>query len=111
MTYVVTEPCIKCKFTDCVATCPADCFHEGKNMLAIDPGECIDCGACEPECPSSAIYAEGDVPGKWSEYIQLNAKLSREWPVISEKRAPLPEADAVKEAPGKRSLLIFAPGP
>ena len=58
MTFVVTESCIKCKYTDCVEVCPVDCFHEGPNMLVIDPDECIDCTLCEPECPIDAIYDE-----------------------------------------------------
>lgn len=105
MTFVVTEPCIKCKYTDCVDVCPVDCFHEGANMLAIDPTECIDCGACEPECPTSAIYAEADVPGKWSEYVTLNAKLAPVWPTISGKQDPLPDAESFKEAEEKRVYL------
>jgi len=55
MTYVVTEPCIRCKYTDCVEVCSVDCFYEGENMLVIHPDECIDCGVCEPECPVDAI--------------------------------------------------------
>ena len=62
MTFVVTENCIKCKYTDCVEVCPVDCFHEGENFLVIDPDECIDCSLCVPECPIDAIYAEEDVP-------------------------------------------------
>ena len=62
MTFVVTESCIKCKYTDCVDVCPVDCFHEGPNMLVIDPDECIDCTLCVPECPVEAIFAEDDVP-------------------------------------------------
>ena len=62
MTFVVTENCIKCKYTDCVEVCPVDCFHEGPNMLVIDPEECIDCTLCEPECPVEAIVSEDDVP-------------------------------------------------
>ena len=80
-------------------------------MLVIDPSECIDCGACEPECPSSAIFAESDVPDHWNEYIALNAKLSQQWPVINQKRDPLPGADDVKETSQKRAELSFAPGP
>ena len=56
MAYVVTDACVKCKHTDCVAVCPVDCFYEGQNMLVIHPDECIDCGACERECPTSAIF-------------------------------------------------------
>ena len=62
MTYVVTETCIKCKYTDCVDVCPVDCFREGPNMLVIDPDECIDCTLCVAECPVEAIFAEDDVP-------------------------------------------------
>lgn len=111
MAFVVTEPCIQCKFTDCVDVCPVDCFHEGKNFLVIDPDECIDCGACEPECPTSAIFAEDDVPDSQQEYIALNADLAKKWPTISAKKAALPDADAHKTTTGKRKSLILAPGP
>jgi ferredoxin len=111
MAFVVTEPCIKCKYTDCVDVCPVDCFHEGKNFLVIDPDECIDCGACEPECPTSAIFAEDDVPDDQQEYIQLNAKLSPKWPAINAKKAALPGADGFKDKKGKRGDLIEAAGP
>src|SRR5207244_2942431 len=66
MAYVVADPCVKCKYTDCVAVCPVDCFYEGKNSLAINPDECIDCGACEPECPTTAIFEESELPSKWA---------------------------------------------
>lgn len=85
MTYVVTESCIKCKYTDCVEVCPVDCFHEGPNFLVIDPEECIDCSLCEPECPVDAIYAEEDLPEEQKHFLELNEELSRDWPVISEK--------------------------
>ena len=72
MTYVVTEACIRCKYTDCVDVCPVDCFREGPNFLVIDPDECIDCGACEPECPVEAIFEESEVPEEWNKYIKIN---------------------------------------
>ena len=72
MTHVVTESCIRCKYTDCVDVCPVDCFREGPNMLVIDPDECIDCAVCIPECPVNAIYAEEwkDKTGKLDELIR-----------------------------------------
>lgn len=73
MAYVVADPCVKCKYTDCVAVCPVDCFYEGKNSLAINPDECIDCGACEPECPVNAIFPDSSVPAEWAAYGGLNA--------------------------------------
>ncbi len=93
MTFVVTEECIKCKYTDCVEVCPVDCFHEGPNFLVIDPDECIDCTLCEPECPVEAIHPEDDVPAHQREYIALNAELAKLWPVISEKKDAPDDAD------------------
>ena len=80
MAHVVTEPCILCKYTDCVDVCPVDCFREGPNFLVIDPDECIDCAVCIPECPTNAIMAEEDVPEDQQEFIALNAELARVWP-------------------------------
>jgi ferredoxin len=100
MTFVVTESCIKCKYTDCVEVCPVDCFHEGPNFLVIDPDECIDCTLCEPECPVEAIYPEDDVPEGQEHFIALNAELAKGWPVINQKKDPPPDAkewDAVTE--------------
>lgn len=94
MPFIVTESCIKCKFTDCVEVCPVDCFHEGPNMLVIDPDECIDCTLCEPECPVNAIMSEDDVPEEMGKFIALNAEMSRVWPVINEmKDAPADAED------------------
>jgi ferredoxin len=111
MTFVVAEPCIKCKYTDCVDVCPVDCFHEGKNFLVIDPDECIDCGACEPECPTTAIFAEDDLPEKWEAYTELNARLTPLWPVITEKKDALADADEWKEVEEKKEHLDEAAGP
>lgn len=101
MTFIVLEDCIKCKYTDCVEVCPVDCFHEGPNFLVIDPDECIDCTLCEPECPIEAIVSEDDVPDDQQEFIALNAELSREWPVITEQKDALPDADDWVGKPGK----------
>lgn len=84
MTFVVTEKCIRCKLMDCVEVCPVDCFHEGPNMLVIDPDECIDCTLCEPECPVEAIYSEDELPPGQEKFLELNVELSAKWPVITE---------------------------
>ena len=110
MAYVVAEPCVRCKYTDCVAVCPVDCFREGENFLVIDPEECIDCGACVPECPVEAIFDEDDVPDKWAEYIELNATLAVQWSVIDDSKAPHPDAEAMREVEDKRSMLSENPG-
>jgi ferredoxin len=89
MAYIVCEPCIKCKYTDCVEVCPVDCFHEDELLLVIDPEECIDCGACIPECPVEAIFEEEDVPEQWVDYIRINAETAPNLPVIVEKKEPL----------------------
>ncbi len=93
MTHVVLESCIRCRYTDCVDVCPVDCFREGPNMLVIDPDECIDCAVCIPECPVEAIVAEEDVPPGMEAYIGLNAELAKQWPAITRKKEPLPDAD------------------
>jgi ferredoxin len=105
MAYVVTENCINCKYSDCVEVCPVDCFHEGPNFLVIDPEECIDCSLCVAECPAEAIFAEDDVPDEQRDFIALNAELARTWPVITEKKPALAEADTWLDKSGKRALL------
>ena len=105
MAFVVTEQCIKCKLTDCVEVCPVDCFHEGPNMLVIDPDECIDCTLCEPECPVEAIMSEDDVPENMQPFIELNAALSQQWPVISEMKEPPADSDQWRGKPNKLKLL------
>ncbi|HLR87429.1 MAG TPA: ferredoxin FdxA [Wenzhouxiangella sp.] len=105
MTFVVTENCIKCKYTDCVEVCPVDCFHEGPNFLVIDPDECIDCTLCEPECPVEAIYPDDDVPDDQIHFIDLNAELSQLWPVITEMKPAPEDAQAWEDVPGKLKHL------
>ena len=105
MTFVVTEACIRCKYTDCVDVCPVDAFREGPNFLVIDPDECIDCAVCVPECPVNAIYAEEDVPGDQQDFIPLNAELASTWKPITRTKAALPEADDWAAVQDKRTEL------
>jgi ferredoxin len=105
VTFVVTENCIKCKYMDCVEVCPVDCFHEGPNMLVIDPEECIDCTLCEPECPVDAIYADDEMPDGQEPFLQLNEELSQNWPVITEIGDVPADADDWKGKPDKARLL------
>ena len=105
MTYVITESCIKCKYTDCVEVCPVDCFHEGPNMLVIDPEECIDCTLCEPECPVEAICSEDDIPDGQEHFLELNAELSQVWPVITEAGDPPEDAEEWEDVEDKLEYL------
>jgi ferredoxin len=128
MAYVVADPCVKCKYTDCVAVCPVDCFYEGKNSLAINPDECIDCGACEPECPTTAIFEESELPAKWAVYKDINAVVTgakatgdvnlpaplasasiSTWPNITEQKKPLPGADDAAKEENKLAALSLDP--
>ena len=106
MTYVVTESCIQCKYTDCVDVCPVDAFREGANFLVIDPDECIDCTLCVAECPVEAIFAEDDVPAGQEDFIPLNAELAKQWKPIIERKDSLPEAEAWSTVTDKRDKLI-----
>jgi ferredoxin len=105
MTYIVTENCIRCKYTDCVEVCPVDCFYEGPNFLVIHPDECIDCGLCEPECPADAILHEDDLSDAQEIYFQLNTELSEIWPNINQRKAPLTDADKWNGEPDKLLYL------
>ena len=108
MTHVVTEACIRCKYTDCVDVCPVDCFREGPNFLTIDPDECIDCAVCIPECPVNAILPEEDVPSDQRHMVTLNAELARSagWPAITRRKPPLADADEWKDRTEKLVHLI-----
>ncbi|MDA8094235.1 MAG: ferredoxin family protein [Betaproteobacteria bacterium] len=105
MTYVVTEACVKCKYTDCVEVCPVDCFREGTNFLVIDPDECIDCSLCVAECPVEAIYAESDVPEEQRDFIRINAELAPRWKPIIERKPPPADADEWAKIKDKKGLL------
>ncbi len=100
MPYVVAEPCIHCKHTDCVEVCPVDCFYEGPNFLVIHPDECIDCNACVPACPVEAIYADDELPERWAHYAQWNAYLAPQWQAlgynITARKEPLPGCEDAK---------------
>ena len=99
MTFIVTDICIMCKYTDCVEVCPVDCFYEGENMLVIHPDECIDCGVCEPECPIEAILPDSD--SKAQKYLETNRKYSEIWPNITRKKDAMAEAEQYKEKSDK----------
>jgi ferredoxin len=125
---------VKCKHTDCVAVCPVDCFYEGKNSLAINPDECIDCGACEPECPVTAIFEESELPAKWNVYKDINALVSgakkasdlevgkwpeqlraqapaaTTWPNITEQKKALPGAEEAAKEENKIAALTLEGG-
>jgi len=105
MTYVITENCIKCKYTDCVEVCPVDCFHEGPNFLVINPEECIDCSLCEPECPINAIYSEDDLKEEDKKYLDINSNLSKTWPLITEAKEAPEDAKDWENKPDKLALL------
>lgn len=106
MTYVVTDNCIKCKYMDCVEVCPVDCFYEGENMLVIHPTECIDCGVCEPECPAEAI--KPDTESGLDNWLELNAKYADIWPVVTQKRDSMPDAEKFDGETGKLEKYFSA---
>jgi ferredoxin len=108
MTYVVTESCIKCKYTDCVTVCPVDCFVEGPNFLAIDPEACIDCMLCVMECPVEAICTEEEVPEDQLDFIRINAEAAKVWPRITQQKPAPDDADEWARVKDKRALLEFA---
>lgn len=109
MAFVVCEPCIKCKYTNCVDVCPVACFREGAVMLVIDPDECIDCAVCVDECPVRAIYSIDEVPEKWKDYIEINRRYSKIWPIILTHKEPLPTAEKFRNIAEKKEY--FDPSP
>lgn len=104
MPHVVTESCIRCRYTDCVEVCPVDCFYAGPKMLVISD-ECIDCGLCVPECPVNAIYAEEDLPEDQEVFTQFNLHWSQKWPSITRKESPSIDADVWKDRPSKQTEI------
>ncbi|MBA4284405.1 MAG: ferredoxin [Xanthomonadaceae bacterium] len=98
MPHVVTDACTACRYTECVAICPVDCFHAADDRLYIDPDGCIDCAACVPVCPVKAIVDAFDLATGSEELIALNRQRSRELPVIDGKSAPLPTAEARRQS-------------
>ena len=105
MTYVITENCIKCKYTDCVEVCPVDCFHEGPNFLVINPDECIDCSLCEPECPIDAIISDEDINDENRHFLELNERLSKKWPILTEVKPAPNDAKQLENKENKIDLL------
>jgi ferredoxin len=99
MTHVVTESCIRCKYTDCIDVCPVECFHAGEVMLVINPATCIDCAACVPVCPSQAIVSASKAGTEL--WLDLNLRLSSVWPQIFDNRRDFPDADEYKDQAGK----------
>jgi NAD-dependent dihydropyrimidine dehydrogenase PreA subunit len=82
VTYIIAEPCIDIKDRSCVDVCPVDCIHEAGRILVIDPEECIDCGACEPECPVEAIFPEDALPEKWEPFVKINYAFAEGFDVV-----------------------------
>lgn len=105
MTFVVTDSCIRCKYTDCVEVCPVDCFYEGPNFLVINPDECIDCALCEPECPVNAIMSEDDLTEKNAIFLELNEELSQTWPNITAMKAAPEDAKSWENVSDKLQHL------
>lgn len=102
MTYVVTDYCVKCRYTDCAVVCPVEAFHLLADMMVINPDICIDCDACVPECPVKAIYPADQVPEKWKHYIQYNADQAKLNPVFYQKLEALPTAKTFEELEQER---------
>lgn len=97
MSYIVTQHCVDCKYTDCVAVCPVDAFHEGARMLYINPDTCVNCDACVPACPVEAIFSEENLPAKFQSYIQINIDGCVSNPVINQKKDAMPGAKPLDE--------------
>ncbi|HQU81662.1 MAG TPA: ferredoxin family protein [Pyrinomonadaceae bacterium] len=88
MAYIVTEPCVDCKYTDCAAVCPVEAFHELPDKLLINPDTCIDCDACLPECPVEAIFSDMSIPEEYMNWLEINQE-AENYPIISTKQPAL----------------------
>ncbi len=110
MPFIVTEKCIKCRYTDCVEVCPVDCFYEGENMVVINPDECIDCGVCEPECPIEAIKSDEELDPGEEKWVNINSHYASIWPNITKNKGPLPNADKYADMPDKEDQMSTDPG-
>ena len=110
MPFVVTEKCVKCRYTDCVEVCPVDCFYEGENMLVINPDECIDCGVCEPECPIEAIKSDEELASGEEKWLDINARYSATWPNLTKSKGPLDTADDFADQENTADLVYAKPG-
>lgn len=108
MAHVVTESCIKCKYTECVEVCPQKAFREGENFVVIDPDECANCALCAMMCPVDAIFADYNLPEGQENFAELNRKLAKEWPEAKLRAAP-EDADAWATESNKAGLLSFSP--
>ncbi len=97
MTYVVTQHCVDCKYTDCVTVCPVDAFHNGDRMVYINPDTCVNCDACVPACPVEAIFSEESLPEKFKPYLEINAEGAKKFPSTNEKVDPMPGAKTLEE--------------
>src|SRR5438094_3150421 len=104
MTHTVCQPCYDCKYTDCVAVCPVECFYQDDKMLYIDPADCINCEACVPECPVEAIFAKDNVPGEWKSFIDLNAE--RATSLRDSNQGNISEKQAAKKGPECRAAAV-----
>lgn len=108
MPHVVTENCIKCKYTNCASLCPVSAFHEAEEYLVINPVECVDCGLCVHACGAHAIYPQTELPPDQLEFVEINRKFSAHLPVIYATRTPLPSAAQWNGVPGKKQYLPAA---
>lgn len=111
MTYVVTQHCVDCKYTDCVAVCPVDAFHEGDRMVYINPDTCVNCDACVPACPIEAIFSEENLPSKYADWLQINVEGAGKYPIINQKKDALPSAKTTEQLKADDAAGVVPPPP